>query len=325
MPTTKTSTSPARRRVGAAGLFVMTLLVACTGAIPTPTPTVKPSPTTPPTPSPTPSPAPSPTAGAIGHPTEPTAVVLRWEQGGGLMPMEFLTTQAPEFTLYGDRTLIFKPTDTRANDPFGGQAMLPYQVGHLDEEGVQALLAFALGQGRLLAAKPNYENNMVADAGTTILTVNAAGLHKVVSIYALGMEDPSLPQDVADRKGFQALTEQLATFEARGKNGELGEVKDYDPALYRVFLLSAEGAVPAVAPLDWPWPDLTPADFKAPADDTRAQANLDKAHVEKVETVPTGGRSGLYVKDAHDTLYSVGIRPLFPDEVASAGATSSGS
>ena len=33
--------------------------------------------------------------------------------------------------------------------------MLPYQVGHLDEDGVQALLRFALGEGRLLNAKPS--------------------------------------------------------------------------------------------------------------------------------------------------------------------------
>ena len=69
------------------------------------------------------------------------------ESGGGFVPMEFLLTQAPQFTLYGDGTVIYKPTDTRASDPMGGQGMLPYQVGHLDEDGVQALLRFALGEG----------------------------------------------------------------------------------------------------------------------------------------------------------------------------------
>jgi len=243
------------------------------------------------------------------------------ESGGGFVPMEFLLTQAPSFTLYGDGTVIYRPTDTRAGDPFGGQGMLPYLVGHLDEDGVQALLRFALGEGRLLNAKPNYENNMVADAGSTIFTLDAAGVQKVVSIYALGMDDPNLPQDAADRQGFQKLADQLNTFEARGQNGELGEITKYDPDFYRVFLMDATEAVPQNPALDWPWDDLTPADFQTTADDTRPQANLDKAHVAEVETVPSGGRSFVYIKaaDGGDKLYSVGIRPLFPDEMASAG------
>ena len=91
---------------------------------------------------------------------------------------------------------------------------------------------------------------MVGDADTTTLTLNAGGLNKVVNIYALGMEDPNLPQDMADRQGFQALTAQLATFEQRGRDSQLGEVVDYDPAFYRVFLLDANGGVPAQPALD---------------------------------------------------------------------------
>lgn len=314
-----TSISAARRLIGAPTLLALAFLVGCTpGATPTPTPNS--SPTTPPSPSPSPSPTPSPTVSGISHSTDPAAVVLRWEQGGGLMPMEFFTTAAPEFTLYGDGTVIFKPVDTRAGDPFGGQGMLPYQVGHLDEEGVQALLRFALGEGRLLNAKANYENNGVADAGTTTLTLNAGGLAKVVNIYALGMEDPNLPQDAVDRQGFQALVDQLGTFEARGQRGELGEVTDYDPAFYRVFLLGANGAVPQNPAVDWPWDDVTVTDFKPTGDDTRPRANLTKAQVSELEAVPTGGRSFIYVKGSEpDQLYTVGIRPLFPDDLKTEG------
>jgi len=239
------------------------------------------------------------------------------ESGGGFVPMEFLLTQAPSFTLYGDGTVIYQQIDTRANNPIGGQGLLPFLKGHLDEEGVQALLRYALGEGRLLGARPSYENNMVADAGTTTFTLNAGGLQKTVSVYALGMEDPNLPADVADRRGFASLAETLGTFEQRGKNNELGDVVPYDPGFYRVFLLPAEGV--QVVPIDWPWADVTPSGFKSAADDTRPKANLDKAHVEKVETVPTGGRAGLYVKDSDDALYSVGIRPLFPEELAAEG------
>jgi hypothetical protein len=299
--------------------LLLGLLVGCTGG-PGTTPSPTGSPTAGPTPTPTPSPTPTPTSGDIEHSTDPSAVVLRMESGGGLMPMEFFLTQAPQFTLYGDGTVIYQQIDTRANDPMGGQGMLPYLVGHLDEDGIQALLRFALGEGRLLNANADYENNMVADASTTTFTLNAGGLAKTVSVYALGIEDPNLPGDVADRRGFQKLADTLAGFERRGTNGELGDITPYDPAFYRVFLLEAQGE-PVVPPLEWPWPDLTPADFKTVGDDNRPKANLDKAHVAKLETVPTGGRSGLYVKttDAVEHLYSVGIRPLFPDELTAAG------
>jgi len=201
--------------------------------------------------------------------------------------------------------------------------MLPYQVGHLDEDGIQALLRFALGEGRVLNAKPQYDNMMVADAGSTIFTLNAAGLQKVVNVYALGMDDQNNPQDATDRKGFQTLADQLNTFEARGKNGELGQISNYDPAFYRVFLMDANEVVPQNPAIDWPWTDLTPAAFTATADDSRPKANLDKAHVSAVETVPSGGRTFIYVKppDGGDQLYSVGIRPLFPDELKAEGLT----
>jgi hypothetical protein len=310
----------ARRLVGAPALLALAFLIGCTPAA-TPTPTPNSSPTTPPTPSPSPSPTPSPTVSGINHSTDPAAVVLRMEQGGGLMPMEFLTTAAPDFTLYGDGTVIYRPADTRANDPLGGQGMLPYKVGHLDEEGVQALLRFALGEGRLLNAKAHYENNTLADAGTVTFTLNAADLSKVVSIYGLGNEDdPNLPQDALDRRGFEALVNQLGTFEARGNNGELGAVTDYDPAFYRVFLLGANDGVPQNPAIDWPWDELTVTDFQPTADDTRPRANLTKAQVSEVETVPTGGRSFIYVKGTQpDQLYTVGIRPLFPDDLKAEG------
>jgi hypothetical protein len=296
-------------------VLLLGLLVGCTVG-----PGTTPSPTGSPAPTPTPSPTPTPTSGDIEHSTDPSAVVLRMESGGGFVPLEFFLTQAPQFTLYGDGTVIYQQTDTRANDPIGGQGMLPYLVGHLDEDGIQALLRFALGEGRLLNAKANYENNMVADAGTTIFTLNAGGLAKTVSVYALGMEDPNFPGDGADRRGFQELADTLSGFERRGINGELGDITPYDPAFYRVYLIDSTGVDVQVA-LQWPWSDLTPADFKAVGDDSRPKANLDKAHVSKLESVPTGGRSGLYLKttDGVEQLYSVGIRPLFPDELAAEG------
>ena len=64
----------------------------------------------------------------------------------------------------------------------------------MDEEGIQALLLYALDTGRLANAKDDYDNPMIADAGTTIFNLNAGGEEKVVTVYALfEMPDRTCP------------------------------------------------------------------------------------------------------------------------------------
>ena len=56
-------------------------------------------------------------------------------------------------------------------------AKLPWLTSKLDETAVQALLQYALTTGRLANAKETYDNPMVADAGSTIFTINAEGMN----------------------------------------------------------------------------------------------------------------------------------------------------
>src|SRR5688500_9355583 len=151
------------------------LIAACSvGNTATPQPTGQP--TSPPataTPTPLPTPIPSPTLNPdlIQHPTGANDIVLRMEVGGGFVPMGFFVTQAPTFTLYGDGTVIFQQVDTRVdafNDP-----LLAWLKGHLDEDGIQALLQYALSTGRLANAREQYDQGMIADASTTVFNLNA--------------------------------------------------------------------------------------------------------------------------------------------------------
>ena len=128
------------------------------------------------------------------------------EVGGGFVPMGFLLTQAPTFTLYGDGTVIFQQIDNRQN-AFDA-ARLPWLVGHLNEEAIQALLNFALTEGRLANAREQYDQGMVADAPSTIFNLNAGGKTKTVNVYAL-MELPEPGPDAADRAGFLKLSKVL--------------------------------------------------------------------------------------------------------------------
>ena len=93
----------------------------------------------------------------------------------------------------------------------------PFRTAKLSEDQIQDLLEFALGDGGLGIARANYENGMIADASTAIFTVNAGGLQKKVTVYALGMDvDPANSADAPARAAFQRLAERLADFDQGG-------------------------------------------------------------------------------------------------------------
>jgi hypothetical protein len=235
--------------------------------------------------------------------------VLRLEEGGGFVPMGFLVTQAPQFTLYGAGTVIFKQLDTRMGMPAGVQAMLPFLTVQLDEPAVQELLRFALETGHLATAGDHYDNSMVADAPTTLFTVHAGGVQKVVSVYALGIEANPGPE-AADREAFSLLARRLVNFQ---QEPGLGSTTAYDPSFYRLTLMA--GGEPVITPLDWPWADVRPADFQAGTVTSRLEAILDRDHVAKLLAVPNGGHAGVWVTAPDGSVVQVGVRPLLPDEV----------
>ena len=75
---------------------------------------------------------PSPTAvGAIDHPTGATDVVLRIEEGGGFVPIDFPASQAPVFTLYGDGLIVFQPIVETFPEPDanGITKQIPWRTG----------------------------------------------------------------------------------------------------------------------------------------------------------------------------------------------------
>jgi len=67
--------------------------------------------------------------------------------------------------------------------------------------------------------------------------------------------------------------------------------------------------------LDWPWDDLTVADWPdAEEPDGRIKV-LDSEHVAKLMEVPNGGHIGIWVTTPDGTNVQFGVRPLLPDEV----------
>lgn len=259
----------------------------------------------------------TPTTGTVDHKTGSRDVLLRLDEGGGFVMPAFLASQAPPFTLYGDGTVVFRNLTQEFPQPQGSVATSnPLRTAKLSEEQIQDLLVYALGEGGLGVARPNYPNDQVADASTTTFTVEAGGLKKTVSVYALGMDVPTSGVGAADapaRAAFQKLAARLTDFDQGGSI----PTDAYQPSAYRGVLFESPGIV-APDVRAWPWPDLTVADFKPDADPNGLQfphrtMSTDEVALLKV-TGFEGGFQGLVLTGTDKQAYTMAIRPLLPDE-----------
>lgn len=257
----------------------------------------------------------SPEFGAIEHPTGALDVVLRFEEGGGFVMAAWLATQAPAFTLYGDGTIVFRNQMQEPPPQVGSVSpMHPFRTARLTEEQIQDILTFALGESGLGIARPEYRNDLVSDASTAVFTVDAGGLKKTVSIYALGLEmegDPDGPARVA----FARLAERLQNID----DGGVVSTVEYVPVEYRGVLLDGQPGVPDAKP--WPWTNIAPADFVSNADPNAFQIPARVMSAEEVEVLGIdpfqGGFQGLtLIRPDDGKVYSFSLRPLLPDETA---------
>jgi hypothetical protein len=286
--------------------IVVFAVVACSGSGATASPSAS---AVPPSSAPSESPA---DFGAIEHATGKTDVLLRYEEGGGFMMPAFIATQAPIFTLYGDGTVIFRNPFAEAKQAVGSVfPQNPYRIAKLSEDQIQDTLKYALGDGGLGIAKASYEDMMISDASTAVFTVNAGGIKKTVSVYALGIEMENVP-DAPARAAFNRLAKRLADFD------QGGTIKTdlYQPERYRGILMDGFAAPDQRA---WPWADIKPTDFPFPADPNAFQsaervmtpAEVAILGLEDVE----GGFQGLPLEAPDKSkLYSFSLRPLLPDE-----------
>ncbi|HTK45073.1 MAG TPA: hypothetical protein VL749_06960 [Patescibacteria group bacterium] len=282
-------------------------LVLLVAAACSPAPGGTPGPSAGPSSGPTAQPTPTAIAG-IEHPTGATAIVLRVESSGGLVPVEFLATSAPSFTLYGDGTVVFRDDQATPPDAVGSVVRsVPFQTIKLDEAGIQALLELALGPGGIGIATGPYMCNC-ADMPSTNFTVNADGRMKTVSVTGLS-PDMHQPQDQLIVGSLARLAERLRTF---GQD-VAGEVV-YEPAAYRGVLQKVDQANGPV--VDWPWTEVAPTDFVSDANGFLLTHTLTPAQVATL-SIPgaQGGMLGLNLqKDG--ALYSLALRPLLPDETS---------
>lgn len=296
----------------APALALIVLVAACSGTGGTSSPAASPGA---PGASPSVGPADSPADfGTIEHATGADDIVLRYDQGGGFVPPSFTVSQTPIFTLYGDGTVVFRNPILDFPAPDGSVIRQnPLRTAKLSEDQIQDLLEYALGEGGLGIARAQYDFGGIADASSAIFTIEAGGITKTVNVYALGIDIEGVP-DQAARAAFGRLAERLGDFDQGGSI-----VTDlYAPAAYRGILMDGTGmVVPDVRP--WPWTDLTPNDFKGPADPNAFQMATKTLTPAQAAALgiegPEGGLQNYITNGAGDgKLYSFVLRPLLPDE-----------
>ena len=308
---------PITRRLGAlrsaAVTLVALLAVACNTPATTPSASGAPATSSPPSGAPSSEPS---TTGAIEHKTGATDVVLRLETGGGFVPIDFVATQAPTFSLFGDGVIVFQPKVDQFPPPdeSGVVKGVPWRTAKLDEGQIQELLEFALGPGGLGAARDSYVEGGIADAPSTYFTIHAGGVDKTVTVNALS-EEPRPGADALARAAFWKLASRLGDFDAGGRIAS----DVYAPERFRGVLIERE-AQPGVTPMDWPWTTIPFAEFKegpqdgsGPTTFPHRTLSADEVAVLNLGDVP-GGVQGVAIKGSNGKLYGLVLRPLLADE-----------
>jgi hypothetical protein len=151
----------------------------------------------------TPTTSASPTPSPIAHPTgDDEAIFLITDEGGFVMPNAMLS-RVPTFALLGNGCFVVSGPQIAI---YPGPALPNLIERCLTEDGVQQVLRAAQEAG-LLDGDAQYDYQGIADATTTVFTVNADGKTVNVSAYALGLDPSPTGTPTVD-----AAREKLATF-----------------------------------------------------------------------------------------------------------------
>ena len=167
----------------------------------------------------------------IAHATDPGALLLRVDTGGGFVAPSVLQGHVPSFSLYGDGRIVAVGAQI---DVYPQPALPPVLVRTVDEAGIQRLLDAALraGLGRD-ASYTDLGSVGIADAPTTTFTLSVDGATHTVEVYALGMSGGGVATMPSAEARARRLLEAFA-----------GDVQDLDRWLPAGSLTSDRPFVP---------------------------------------------------------------------------------
>jgi alpha-tubulin suppressor-like RCC1 family protein len=258
-------------------------------------------------------------SGAIVHATGPTDVLLRYDYGpdrGDLLGDHFssggLFAPGPEFTLYGDGTIIFRDETASTAPTKGGITRAsPFAVGRLTEAQVQSLLRFALTEGGLGIALPYYDNGGEGCGGDSwTYLLRAGGIDRRVESGGCG-------------DTFGLLAEHLRSVAASSAS-EVWVPGSYSGSVLKASPLIKQGVlpkVPAAGAIPWPWPDISPGAFAWHEDPELGQDGHRVMSADEAAILGLSDNGGV-VKRAYllgpdgKTVYAFSMWPRLPDETS---------
>jgi hypothetical protein len=227
----------------------------------------------------------------------------------GLCGPAYWLWELPRFRLYADGTAVYRG---------GGEdtSTAPYRFVQLGDKDFEDLLAFALDDGGLRGAEPQYFGNG-DDAGSTRLALHAGFMDEAASVDVVieplsgsGSTDRfgNPIRDLARRERLEALAVTLSDFDGwLASRGDAGE--PFAPEAYAAAILDQRGGE-GEAP--WPWGDVAPDDFGS-AGDSVSLARISPAQAAAAGVGPGGGDLSI-VPFADGLAGSLLVRPLLPGD-----------
>ena len=267
--------------------------------------------------------------GGISHPTGADEPILVVEDVGGFAMVQMIATRVPSFALYGDGRVVMQGAQTLE---FPGPALPPLIERTMDEEGIQVVLeavedtALFTGDLELRGAQ-----NVVADATDTVFRLNANDREVTVTVYALGLLDPSFGGNLegVDQAEIDAhatlsqLRDALMTIETSvpGDAWEAEGWQPYEPEAFRLYVRDVSGEPVEGGDIpenvrEWPTSD-DPAAFgdEQPlfGDGTRCGVVEGEVAATWLAELSLATQQTLWTTDGEDR-FSVLPRPLLPGE-----------
>jgi hypothetical protein len=256
-------------------------------------------------------------AGGISYPTQADQVVLRIEQGGGFVTLQYNLTSIPLFSLFGDGLVVSPGAQI---DIYPGPALPALTRERLSADAIQQLLQAAVDAG--LNTDRSYTDLGsvgIADAATTTFTLTIDGTTHTTEVYALNELGPK--PDGMSREEYQARRD-LSAFQAKATDlswlpqDAISDQGSYQPSALRLFASDYQ-ADPNLTepPIGWPLSTAL-STFGDPVQGGMSGIRCGVVAADAAATLlPLVEQANqLTPWTSEGTRYGILFRPLLPDE-----------
>ncbi len=261
----------------------------------------------------TPSASPQASAG----PAHAGRVLVRVSSEGGFVAPQHTFGTIPAFSLYADGTLI---TPGPQDAIYPAQALPAIWTRTATSEGVQAILQAAIDAGLSTAHDMTDLGNVgIADATTTVFTIDVDGSAHTVRVYALDELDLRPPgmsaEEFQARTRLRSLVVALSDVDAWLQPGAIGAATPYAAAEARLLVGPYEPD-PQLPQAAHAWPLSTPlSDIGQPTSPSGNRCAVVSGRDWTEGLQPGAARANQLTPWTSDgAIYAIVIRPMLPDE-----------